>query len=273
MSKQATSSKETFKSLSAFAQEQAHLVLAHYLKDGGPVTGANAKELCEEAARNIRAAFAELEGRTSPDQGSGSAPPDEEQDRVMSTEPADTEWMPLDAWSSVSTTAIGAQPPLKQWSAICSTDPDGPVSIVTLYQTPKGFYEVRFSELARDQNLVKLLKTSGPVAYDPWRNTREAQSLFEAGVEVAEFRCTVANMSVPMQVTRDLVLAGLLRHDGHPILTDHVMKVLDCCLVTPSLSRTHYPARLRGQRIDGALALIMAVGLVLDASGQRGGAA
>lgn len=263
MSKQATSSKETFKSLSAFAQEQAHLVLAHYLKDGGPVTGANAKGSCEEAARNIRAAFAELEGRTSPDHGSGSAPPAEEQDRAMSAEPADIEWMPLDAWASAAMTAIGAQPPLKQWSAICSTDPDGPVSIVTLYQTPKGFYEVRFSELPRGENLVKLLEASGPVAYDPWRNTREAQSLFEAGVEVVEFRCTAANMSEPMQVARDLVCAGLLRHDGHPVLTDHVMQVLDRCRVTSSLKRTHYPHHLRRQRIDGALALIMAMGLVL----------
>ncbi|MGP5325951.1 terminase TerL endonuclease subunit [Vreelandella sedimenti] len=270
MSKQATSSKETFKSLSAFAQEQAHLVLAHYLKDGGPVTGANAKELCEEAARNIRAAFAELEGRTSPDQGSGSAPTAEEQDRAMSAEPADIEWMPLDAWVSAATTAIGAQPPFKQWSAICSTDPDGPVSIVTLYKAPKGFYEVRFSEMPRGENLVKLLEASGPVAYDPWRNTREAQSLFVEGVETARFGCTVANMSEPMQVARDLVCAGLLRHDGHPILTDHVMQVLDRCRVTSSLKRTHYPARLSGQRIDGALALIMAVGLVL---GEGSGAA
>lgn len=269
MSKQATRSKETFKSLSAFAQEQAHLVLAHYLKDGGPVTGANAKELCEEAARNIRAAFVELEGRTSPDQGSISAPTAEEQDRAMSAEPADIEWMPLDAWVSAATTAIGAQPPLKQWSAICSTHPDGLVSIVTLYQTPKGFYEVRFSELPRGENLVKRLEASGPVAFDPWRNTREAAALQEAGVEVVEFRCTVANMSEPMQVARDLACAGLLRHDGHPILTDHVMQVLDRCRVTSSLKRTHYPHHLRGQRIDGALALIMAVGL--GESRSRGG--
>ncbi|MDC8443737.1 hypothetical protein JJO83_13700 [Halomonas aquamarina] len=75
MSKQAINSKEVFESLGAFAQEQACLVLAHCLKEGGPVTGEGAKEAVEEAARNIRAAFAELEGVKPLDQDSGSTQP------------------------------------------------------------------------------------------------------------------------------------------------------------------------------------------------------
>ncbi|MDR5887537.1 hypothetical protein [Vreelandella janggokensis] len=76
MSNQANSSKETFEALSGLAQEQACSVLAHYLKDGGPVTGNDARESVEEAARNIRAAFAELEGITPLDQDPGNKQPD-----------------------------------------------------------------------------------------------------------------------------------------------------------------------------------------------------
>lgn len=75
MSKQTNSSKETFESLSPLSQEAAINVLAHYLKERGPVTGESAQEEGEEAARNIRAAFAELEGLTPLDQGSGNTQP------------------------------------------------------------------------------------------------------------------------------------------------------------------------------------------------------
>ncbi|ELY22294.1 terminase TerL endonuclease subunit [Vreelandella titanicae] len=183
--------------------------------------------------------------------------------------PGDEVWMPPEAWASALAT-LGSPPATKKWAAICNTDPDGLVSIVKLYKTPNDCFEVRFSQEARGKNLVERLKNSGPVAFDPWRNTREALLLDEAGVEVVEFRCTVANMSEPMQATRELVCAGLFCHAGDPMLTNHVLQVLDRCRVTSSLKRSHYPRRLQGQRIDGALALIMAVGLALDESRQPG---
>ncbi|PKG49592.1 hypothetical protein, partial [Halomonas sp. MES3-P3E] len=65
MSKQTNSSKETFESLNGIAQEQASLVLAHYLKEASCCFGnEGAQDEAERAARIIRAAFAELEGVT-----------------------------------------------------------------------------------------------------------------------------------------------------------------------------------------------------------------
>lgn len=74
MSKQAINSKEVFESLGALAQEQACLVLAHYLKEASSCFGnEGAQAEAERAARIIRAAFAELEGvedaaRSKPDE-------------------------------------------------------------------------------------------------------------------------------------------------------------------------------------------------------------
>jgi hypothetical protein len=77
MSKQAINSKEVFESLSALAQEQACLVLAHYLKEASySFDSEGAQGEAERAARIIRAAFAELEGVTPLDQDSGNTQPD-----------------------------------------------------------------------------------------------------------------------------------------------------------------------------------------------------
>lgn len=182
--------------------------------------------------------------------------------------PGDEVWMPPEAWASALAT-LGSQPATKKWAAI-SAGPDGLVSIVKLAKTSHGSYEVQFFQETSDTRLVAHLNDSGPVAYDPWRDARNAMALAKEGVKVVEFRNTIANTSEPMLATRDFVCAGLLHHSGDPALTEHVLNVIDRCRVHLSLTHTHWPTRRQGQRIDGALALIMAVGLALDESRQPG---
>lgn len=179
---------------------------------------------------------------------------------------SDEAWMPATAWN-MAAKRITAQVRDKEWAAICSSS-TGLVSLVTLAKPLDGPYEVSFYQ-GRAADLTAVLKSSAPVAYDPWRDTSNAMVLAKAGVKVVEFRNSIANISEPMQATRDFVVNGHLRHAGHPVLTVHVLNVIDRFRVMPSLMHTHYPRRLQGQRIDGALALIMAVGLALAPRGGQ----
>lgn len=98
------------------------------------------------------------------------------------------------------------------------------------------------------------------VIYDPWQATQMATTLSEDDAPMVECRMTVQNMSDPMKSVEALVLDRRLLHDGNPILTwmmGNVVAKLDA-------KDNVFPRKERyEQKIDGVIALIMAMGNAL----------
>jgi phage terminase large subunit-like protein len=100
------------------------------------------------------------------------------------------------------------------------------------------------------------------IAYDPWQATQLAQRLQQQGASVIEYRNTVANFSAPMKEVDALVRSGRLHHDGDPVLGWMVSNVI--CHV--DAKDNIYPRKERHEnKIDGLVALIMALGRVMTA--------
>lgn len=98
------------------------------------------------------------------------------------------------------------------------------------------------------------------VVYDPWQATQMATTLSEDDAPMVECRMTVQNMSDPMKSVEALALDRRLLHDGNPILTwmmGNVVAKLDA-------KDNIFPRKERyEQKIDGVIALIMAMGNAL----------
>lgn len=95
------------------------------------------------------------------------------------------------------------------------------------------------------------------VAYDPWQAQQLANALSADGAPVVEYRATVQNFSAPMKELDALVRSGRLHHDGDPVLAWMISNVV--CHV--DVKENIYPRKERPEnKIDGAIALIMAVG-------------
>ena len=101
---------------------------------------------------------------------------------------------------------------------------------------------------------------STAVVYDPWQATQMATTLADDDAPMVECRMTVQNMSDPMKSVEALVLDRRLLHDGNPILTwmmGNVVAKLDA-------KDNIFPRKERyEQKIDGVIALIMAMGNAL----------
>ena len=95
------------------------------------------------------------------------------------------------------------------------------------------------------------------VAIDPWQATLLINELRGKNVNAYEFRQIVATMSEPMKLLDAWMRSGKLVHDGNPVTA--------WCLsnVTAEVDRKEnvYPRKEKPQnKIDGAVALIMAIG-------------
>jgi phage terminase large subunit-like protein len=99
-------------------------------------------------------------------------------------------------------------------------------------------------------------------AYDPWQASYLAQRLREEGLNMVEHRQIVATMSEPMKHLQAMVYAGKLRHNGNPVMAwmmSNVVALLDA-------KDNIYPRKERPEnKIDGAVALIMAIGRMIAA--------
>ncbi len=95
------------------------------------------------------------------------------------------------------------------------------------------------------------------VPYDPWQATQLAQEMIAEGVPMVEMRQIVANFSEPMKELLALVLAGRLHHTGN-----RAMRWMIANLVAKEdIKANVYPRKDRPEeKIDGAVALIMALG-------------
>ena len=98
------------------------------------------------------------------------------------------------------------------------------------------------------------------IAYDDWNATSTANKLQAEGLEMVTFRQGFKSYNEPMKKLEQMVIKGELNHGNNPILTWHMSNV---ALATDPAGNIKPDKSKAIQRIDGACALIMAVGLGL----------
>ena len=122
--------------------------------------------------------------------------------------------------------------------------------------TDYGFIEERLEQLARVLDVQE-------IAFDQWQAQYLAQRMIAKGMNMVEFPHQVRTMSDPMKEVEALVLDGRLFHNGCPILT-HCIASTVC---KGDAKENVYPTKERPNdnncKIDGTVALIMAMGRYL----------
>ena len=96
------------------------------------------------------------------------------------------------------------------------------------------------------------------IGYDPWQATQLATRLKNQGANVIEFRQTVANFSEPTKELDALMRSSKIAHDGNSALGWMLGNVVGHYDAKDNV----YPRKERAEnKIDGAIALIMAIGM------------
>ena len=117
--------------------------------------------------------------------------------------------------------------------------------------------EIDFNEIQAD--IKQDLDTHGAkeITYDPWRATQLAQGLQADGANIIEFRNTVANMSPAMYELEAAITSKRFHYDGNPVMT----WMLSNMVAKIDAKDNVYPRKQKPEnKIDGAVALIMAIG-------------
>jgi phage terminase large subunit-like protein len=98
------------------------------------------------------------------------------------------------------------------------------------------------------------------VAFDPWNATDLVSRLQQQdGLPCVSMRQGFASLSAPTKSLEQAILSRRLRHDGHPVLRWNVSNV---AVETDSAGNLRPHKTLSTERIDGVVALIMAVDLM-----------
>lgn len=104
------------------------------------------------------------------------------------------------------------------------------------------------------------------IPYDPWRATQLAQGLQNDGANIIEFRNTVANMSPAMYELEAAIVSGRFHYDGNPVMT----WMLSNLVAKIDAKDNVYPRKQKPEnKIDGVVALIMAIGRAMVAEEKR----
>lgn len=105
------------------------------------------------------------------------------------------------------------------------------------------------------------------LAFDPWQSTQMSTSLLGEGANVVEFRQVVSNFSEPTKELESLMRTGKIQHEGNPIMSWMIGNVVGHYDAKDNV----YPRKERPEnKIDGAVALIMSLGVKLKAEVQGG---
>jgi phage terminase large subunit-like protein len=94
------------------------------------------------------------------------------------------------------------------------------------------------------------------VGTDPWQAAHLPQRLRAEGVNMVDFRTTTQNLSPAINELDAAMRSGRLAHDGNPVLGWCIGNVVG----QEDRRGNLFPAKVRENRIDAAVALMMAIG-------------
>ena len=116
-----------------------------------------------------------------------------------------------------------------------------------------------FEQLRRDiNNLCTKYKVRG-IGLDPWNAAQLGQQLQGDGLAMQDFRQGYASLSAPSKQLENWVVSGKLLHGGHPVLGWQAANV---AIQSDSAAGNIKPSKNKStERIDGIVALVMAIGL------------
>jgi phage terminase large subunit-like protein len=104
------------------------------------------------------------------------------------------------------------------------------------------------------------------IAFDRWNSTDIVTNLMEDGFEMVKIGQGFADMAAPTKRALELGMRGELAHDGNPVLRWMVSNVM----VKMDPAGNTKPDKVRSrEKIDGAVAMIMAVSRVMQATAQN----
>lgn len=99
------------------------------------------------------------------------------------------------------------------------------------------------------------------VAYDPWQMTQFSQRMMSLGLPMIEYPANVGTMSEPMKHLDALIRNGCVRHDDNGCMTWQIGNVV----CHEDVKGNVYPRKSsKANKIDGAVAAIMALGRVMN---------
>ncbi|QOL80550.1 terminase large subunit [Pseudooceanicola spongiae] len=192
-------------------------------------------------------------------------------------------WIGLDLSNKVDTTAIVVAIPDGEAVVVIAYIflPEGPKGFIHRAQTEKrefvGWQQAGWLEICRGGSVdegeirARLHWLKGffdiqEVAYDPWGMKYLAERLEKEGFPMVEHRQGFASMSNPMKRVEELVAQKRIRHGGNPVLAWQVGNVHR----DEDASENVKPNKKKSTgRIDGAVAMIMAVGRAVAGQGKK----
>jgi len=126
---------------------------------------------------------------------------------------------------------------------------------VALTQTEGA--EIDFNDIADEVIDLSHIYDVQEVPHDPWGATQLAHTLAAEGLTVVKIPQTTMHLSPGMKELEAALKGGRFHHDGNPVLTWMIANVVS----KEDANENHFPRKdKRDQKIDGAVALIMAAG-------------
>lgn len=136
----------------------------------------------------------------------------------------------------------------------------------TMYVTPGNVIDYKaIREKIREIGEQYLVKQ---IAYDRWNASQLVQDLEDDGATMVPFGQGFASMSAPTKELLNLVLAHKIRHNGNPVLR----WMADNMVVEKDAAGNLKPNKAKStEKIDGIVAMIMALDLAIRNSGEADG--
>lgn len=126
--------------------------------------------------------------------------------------------------------------------------------------------EVDFNEVGDEVLTLASKHMVREVPHDPWNSAQLAQQLNENGLLAVKIPQTVAHLSPGMKELESAMKSGRFHHDGNPVLSWMISNVV----AKEDANENVFPRKDKpDQKIDGAVALIMAVYRAMLDEGEK----
>ena len=124
-----------------------------------------------------------------------------------------------------------------------------------------------FEVVRRDINALATKYRIRGIGLDPWNSAQLGQQLQGDGLQMQDFRQGYGSLSAPSKQLENWVVAGKLRHGGHPVLAWQASNV---AIQQDSAAGNIKPSKAKStERIDGIVSLVMAIGLWQTATAPK----